>query len=314
MAYVLIADTGNHRIVKRFAGDLSYVTKIGSIGAGNDQFSSPRGIATDGTYVYVCDNGNNRIVKRLALDLSYDSQAAVAAYAVACDGTNLYCLITATNKIAKYDLTMTATGVESTAYTSLSFGVGEYGNFVYASRTDGATAHGVYKLNKSDLTEAASNITARSTDADKFHSPWQIACDGTYVYVAESGANRVKVLNVSDLSYVTNITGAGADTFDAPRGVATDGAHLWITSWDDDLMQKREVDGDFVSTVGASGSGDDQFDLPHSVAYLPGLLFGQIQVAGVWKDIDAAQIQVGGVWKDVEEAQIQVGDAWKVLA
>jgi DNA-binding beta-propeller fold protein YncE len=313
MEYLVVADSGNHRIVKRLASDLSYLSQIGSSGTGNDQFNLPRNVASDGVYVYVADTGNARLVKRLLSDLSYVSQAAVTSlYKVACDGEYLYA--TAGTYCRKYNLDLTYASVQSSSIAGLLLGVGIYGEYVYVTRDDGAASQGVYKLNRSDLTTAAFNVTARSADADKFHTPIGVCCDGTYVYVAETVNNRVKVLNASDLSYVTNITGAGADALDTPRGVATDGTYLWIMEWNADRLQKREVDGDYVSMIGSSGTGDDEFDQPHGVCFVEAYGYGQVQVDGAWKSIIDAQIQVGGVWKTATEFQIQVGNAWKDTA
>ena len=72
--YVFVADTYNYRIVKRLASDLSFVSKIGTLGSGDDQFDHPYGIAVSGDYVYVADTWNHRIVKRLASDLTFVSK------------------------------------------------------------------------------------------------------------------------------------------------------------------------------------------------------------------------------------------------
>ena len=72
------ADFSNHRIVKRLASDLSYVSQIGSSESGNDQFSSPYGIGYAKSYIYIADTYNDRIVKRLASDLSYVSEIGVS--------------------------------------------------------------------------------------------------------------------------------------------------------------------------------------------------------------------------------------------
>jgi len=72
--YMYVADSDNHRIVKRLLFDLSYDSQIGTYGSGVDQFSYLRGISNDGTYMYVADSDNHRIVKRLLSDLSYDSK------------------------------------------------------------------------------------------------------------------------------------------------------------------------------------------------------------------------------------------------
>ena len=50
----------NSRFVK-LSKDGSWVKAIGTHGSGPDQFSTPHGIASDGTLVYVADRGNNRI-------------------------------------------------------------------------------------------------------------------------------------------------------------------------------------------------------------------------------------------------------------
>ena len=78
--YLYVADTSNHRIVKRQCSDLSYVSKIGSSGSGDDQFNNPYGITTDGTYLYVADTYNHRIVKRQCSDLSYYTPEPVWTY------------------------------------------------------------------------------------------------------------------------------------------------------------------------------------------------------------------------------------------
>ena len=53
---------------------MSFISKIGTYGSGDDQFDQPYGVATDGTYIYVADTGNYRIVKRKASDLSFVSK------------------------------------------------------------------------------------------------------------------------------------------------------------------------------------------------------------------------------------------------
>jgi DNA-binding beta-propeller fold protein YncE len=62
---VYIADTGNYRIEKYQAGTATLLwsvgvrgAPIGPAGSGNDSFTAPRDIATDGTFVYVADTDN----------------------------------------------------------------------------------------------------------------------------------------------------------------------------------------------------------------------------------------------------------------
>ena len=54
---------GNNR-VQKFNSSGGFLTKWGSLGTGNGQFTAPQGIATDSSgNVYVADTGNNRIQK-----------------------------------------------------------------------------------------------------------------------------------------------------------------------------------------------------------------------------------------------------------
>lgn len=53
-----VADNGNYR-VEKFDKSRKFVTKWGSFGVGDGQFSSPKGIATDGTTVWVVDVGGS---------------------------------------------------------------------------------------------------------------------------------------------------------------------------------------------------------------------------------------------------------------
>jgi hypothetical protein len=60
---VYVADRGNNR-VQKFPSAGNLISKWGSHGSGNGQFSAPSGIAVDtARNVYVSDSGNHRIQK-----------------------------------------------------------------------------------------------------------------------------------------------------------------------------------------------------------------------------------------------------------
>jgi hypothetical protein len=103
------------------------VSKIGTTGAGNDQFNLAEGIATDGTNIWVGDTQNLRIVKRLCSDLSYVSEVAYVEI------STILC----------------------------------YGDYLYAVSMDQS---GIYKLNKSDMSEVAYIESDGAGDA-QFHWP-----------------------------------------------------------------------------------------------------------------------------------------------
>src|SRR5262245_13883194 len=60
---VYVADYGNDR-VQKFSSSGSFLTKWGTSGSGDGQFSGPAAIATDSSNnVYVSDSGNDRVQK-----------------------------------------------------------------------------------------------------------------------------------------------------------------------------------------------------------------------------------------------------------
>ena len=68
---ILVADTDNHRILK-ISMDGEYVTPVGSIGAGEQQFKFPTGVAASpiNKRIYVADKNNHR-VQVLNYDLTF---------------------------------------------------------------------------------------------------------------------------------------------------------------------------------------------------------------------------------------------------
>lgn len=78
--YLYVADTGNNRIVKLLVSDLSYVSQIGTLGSGNDEFDYPIGIHSRENNLWICDLNNNRIVRRNATDLSFISKYTSVNY------------------------------------------------------------------------------------------------------------------------------------------------------------------------------------------------------------------------------------------
>lgn len=71
--YLYATDWGGHRLQK-FTMAGQYVAKIGSLGAGNDQFNRPSGVSCFNGKLYVTEATGQRITVRNATDLSYDSK------------------------------------------------------------------------------------------------------------------------------------------------------------------------------------------------------------------------------------------------
>src|SRR3989339_670865 len=280
--YIYVVDTGNTRIVKRLASDLSYVAQIGSSGSGDDQFSVPNGIATDGTYIYIADTFNNRIVKRLASDLSYVSKIGSfgsgndqfsSPNGIATDGTYVYVADSSNHRIVKRLATDALTYVSKIGSSGSGndqfyspYGIATDGTYIYVADTSN---NRIVKRLASDLSYV-SQIGTLGTGNDQFSSPSGIATDGTNVYVADTGNNRIVKRLASNLSYVSQIgsLGTGNDQFNAPNGIAVLGAYIYVAdSYNYRIVKRLSANAlTYVSKIGSNGSGDDQFNQPAGIA------------------------------------------------
>ena len=233
MADLFLTDNANHRIMKRDSSDLSYVAKIGSSGSGNDQFSLPTGITTDGVSVWVCDTGNNRIVRRLASDLSYNSQYGTAG--------------------SGQDNLSSPSGV---SYSNGYLYIADFGNARIMVRDATDFAY-VRQLAMTDV-----GLTAIR----------DVAADNNYLYVANGFDYCFSKYNLPTLTYLGRAGTFGANTdglFEYVNGIGTDGLHVYVVDDNGDGIHKYLGDDmSFVSRVGGSstrGSGNDQFANPKSV-------------------------------------------------
>src|SRR3989339_1759388 len=279
--YLYIADTNNNRIVKRLASNFTYVTEIGSLGTGNDQFSYPYGIATDGTYIYVVDTGNTRIVKRLASDLSYVAQIGSSGSGddqfsvpngIATDGTYIYIADTFNNRIVKrlasdlsYVSKIGSFGSGNDQFNSPN-GIATDGTYIYIADTSN---YRIVKRLATDALTYVSKIGSNGSGDDQFNLSASIAVYGAYIYVADTSNNRIVKRMASDaLTYVSKIgsSGSGNDQFYSPYGIATDGTYIYVADTSNNRIVKRLAsDLSYVSQIGSSGSGNDQFKQPYGI-------------------------------------------------
>ena len=274
--FVFIADAGNHRIVKRLASDLSYVSQVGSEGSGNDQFSWPSDPCSDGTYIYIPDQGNDRIVKRLASDLSYVSQIGSHGTGndqfdvpmdCCTDGTHIYITDQMNNRIVKRlasDLSyVSQVGTAGSGNDNFNYPIGVCfgGTHIYVVDTNN---HRIVKRLASDLSYV-SQVGSVGTGNDQFTYPYDACYDGTHIYVIDTDNHRIVKRLASDLSYVSQIgsVGTGNDNFDTPLGDFWVGGHVYVADTNNDRIVKRLAsDLSYVSQVGTAGSGNDQFNAP----------------------------------------------------
>jgi sugar lactone lactonase YvrE len=268
--YLYVADMGSNnirrveiatQIVMTFAGDVE-----GAAGARNDggfgtdtRFSSPRGVTTDGTYLYVADYANHairritissKLVEAYAGTLGATAGATEAAAGSAAlfngpsgittDGINLYVADTTNNKIRKIVIG-SSDGVRAVSTISgLTGAVGTVG------WQDGSGAGAL------------------------FSGPQGIVTDGTNLYIADTGNNRIRQVRISD-GETSTLAGSGATgsidaeiginaTFYGPSGITTDGTYLYIADSTNNKIRKVQIDSPHAVTTiagtGVAGSTD----------------------------------------------------------
>lgn len=260
---LFVADSGNNRIRKitpltgalaAMTSDNAQVTTLagsGSLGFNDAQgtlatFKGPYGITTDGTSLYVAD-GSNRIrqidiasktVTTLAGSGAYSSidgvgtSGATAAsfyrphgIAISPDHSTLYVTDSGSNKVRQID-------IASKAVTTIA-GSGAYGS-----------------INGAGLVAS-------------FQNPNGITTDGTSLYIADSGNQRIRQIDLSNLQ-VSTLAGSGSTgsadnapgtaatsaTFRIPNGITMVGSDLYIS--DSGNNEIRKISGQVVSTFAGS--------------------------------------------------------------
>ena len=253
---IYVADTGNHRIQK-FSPDGALITRWGSYGLGDGQFSVPSWIATDSNgNVYVTERDHSRIQKFTAngefitkwgSQGSGDGQFKGLLHGIAADSSgNIYVVDSANYRIQKFN----SDGAFITKWGTYGSGDGEF------------DWHG------------------------GSHPDAGIAIDGSgNVYVVDSGNHRIQKFN-SDGAFITKwgSSGSGDGKFGFAVGIVVDViGNVYVTDWNPDNhpIQKFNSNGEFITKWGGLGSGNGEFHCPHGIA---ADVSGNVYVADIWNN------------------------------
>ncbi|MDC7123931.1 MAG: hypothetical protein PQJ46_00090 [Spirochaetales bacterium] len=136
------------------------------------------------------------------------------------------------------------------------------------------------------VTTLAGSTTSGSADgtgtAATFKHPCGVASDGTNLYVVDSGNNMIRKIVISS-GVVTTLAGSttsgyvdgtGTDArFNGSDGITTDGANLYVTDYNNNMIRKIVISTGEVTTLAGSteagsadGTGTDaRFDLPSGI-------------------------------------------------
>ncbi len=238
-----VSDTGNNTIrsinvatgaVTTLAGTAGGVGSANGTG-GAARFSSPSGIATDGTNLYVADGLNHR-VRKIVL-----ASAAVTTLA----GSGLQDFADGTGIAASFN------SPRGIATDGVSLYLADQGNSAIRR-----------------IIIATGVVSTLVQPAEGIESPAGIATDGTSVFVADAERNNLRKVDIATQA-VSTLAGddggspgssdavGGAARFSAPAGVALNAGVLYVADAGNDLLRKVAVATGASSTLaGTVGSAD----------------------------------------------------------
>jgi hypothetical protein len=251
----------------------AFVSKWGSGGSGDGQFSNPTDVAVDGSgNVFVADRNNSRIQKftnsgsfltKWGSAGSGDGQFSTPE-GVAVDGTgNVFVADSGNNRIQKF----TDTGTFLTKWGSAGSGDGQFSYpgavAVDASGNVYVTEWGNDRVQK--FTDTGTFLTKWGTFGSgdgQFNDPVGVALDGSgNVFVAEFNGSRVQKFTDTG-SFLTKwgSFGTGDGQFVAPLFLDVDGSgNVFVVDRDNERIQRFTNSGTFLTKWGSLGSGDGQF-------------------------------------------------------
>jgi len=265
----------------------TFLLAWGTVGAGNGQFTTPRGIAVDPSgNVYVADAGgdtsgqiqkfdaNGNFIARLGQN-NGTAQGFINAYRITTDSSgNVYATDgspeSATNVVKKFD----SSGVFQFAFgaTVTSGGVFQLaaGIAVDSSGNIYVADQGANVVRKFTSTGTPSGTIGSGGSGDgQFSGPVGIAIDSANnLYVADSNNNRIQKFDAAGTFLTTwGTAGSGNGEFSSPQGVAVDSAGtVYVADTNNNRVQLFSSSGTFIEAIGGAGSGDGQFSGPVDVA------------------------------------------------
>ncbi|MEK6279147.1 MAG: immunoglobulin-like domain-containing protein [Acidobacteriota bacterium] len=274
---------------------ISFITKWGTSGTGDGQFSTPTGITVDAAgNVYVAEGNGNRVQKfdnngafLLKFGIPGDVPGGfVSPSGVAVDSAgNVYVTDAFTDRVSVFNsggtflLRWGGSGSANGNFLGASGVAVDSSNNIYVSDTNN---HRVQKF-----TSAGVFITAwgNSGSGDgQFSGPQGLAIDlSDNVYVADTGNNRIQKFS-SGGAFLTKwgTAGSGNGQFTSPLGVGADSfGNVFVADSNNNRIQSFSSTGTFQEAFGTSGNGDGQFSAPQDVAADPS---GNIFVADTGND------------------------------
>ena len=307
-----VADKNNNKIrqIEISTGDVTTLAGDGTFGfldanGTSAKFKSPEGLFGVGNTLYVGDSEGNRIRK---IDLTTDDVTTLAGSGIAgtldgvgtsaklddpaglwSDGTYVYSPDEDTHRIRKVEI---STGTVTTLAGGVSFdfpqAISGDDTSLYVSDTN----HHVIK--KISLNPGATTILAGKTGTSghdngtasnaRFTYPEGTWSNGTYLYVADTGAHMIRRITIATGAVTTlageagepgyeDLNGTSAE-FDEPHDVWGDQFYIYVADKNNHVIRRVEIStGDVDTFAGSNEAGfgnhvdplQAEFSLPLSV-------------------------------------------------
>ncbi len=255
-----------------------YKNQWGVYGTGQGQFSSPQGVAIDGSgNLYVADKVNRRIQKFNAsggfvTEWNIYSVSTPTIDGIAVDGSgNVYVAEAFTSSIHKYTSTGTYISQVGAGYGAgngqlnkpTGIAVDGSGNLYVAD----ADNFRVQKFNPSGA------YVAQWGSSANFQKPRGIAIDPSTgeIYVTDEVNNNVQKFNSAG-TYISQWGASGSvnGKFTGAAGIAVDAVgNVYVVDKGNNRIQKFAPDGTYLSQWGVAGTGNGQFSNPHGIVINP---------------------------------------------
>jgi len=229
-------------------------------------FWNPEGITTDGKYLYVADSSNFTIRK---VGIAFGNVSTMVGMAGS-PGT--------------------ADGIGRAARFSAPFGITADGKNLYVADSGSNTIRriGIAFGNVSTVAGSAADPPGSSNGTGKtarFNNPRGITTDGTNLYVADSGNNTIRKIEIAT-RVVTTLAGSAAGlpgaadgtggdaAFFNPQGITTNGTNLYVADYGNNTIRKIVIGSGVVTTLAgkagnagwANGAGGfARFDAPYGI-------------------------------------------------
>jgi DNA-binding beta-propeller fold protein YncE len=232
--------------------------------------------------MFVSDTGNNRILVMNHVNLQnlgeFNNDGNFSAPRGVCADTDyIYVSNSGLGSVLKFDIN-DYTYIDGFFSESVShpYGICGFGDWLYfVDNGVMFSNHSVWAVKK-DFSDYIHACGTWGTGDDQMKFAQGIATDGEFVYIADSGNNRLVKRSCEDLSYVSQLgsVGTGDDQFHTPNGCSVYNDYLYVTeSYNCRITKRNCSDLSFISKIDDTGTKAYQMQNPTSVAASPYFIY-----------------------------------------